>query len=203
VKKLFLIDFDGTIADTKKVFWELAYAECERRGVTLPPQRELETLHARDIIKFANTRWWQLPFVIHRLRRGLVKQLPSCRAFTGMQAAITNLRKQGPVLVVTSADGSGVRAFLRQHNIIVDGVSAGISVFGKARRIKHLLLTRKAHAENTVYIGDELRDNDAARDAGVHIALVTWGYTRSSALRAAKPDWIITKPHELKKISAI
>ncbi|HDR04661.1 MAG TPA: HAD family hydrolase [Candidatus Marinimicrobia bacterium] len=55
-------------------------------------------------------------------------------------------------------------------------------------------------AENMILIGDSTVDIATARNAGIAIAAVTWGYTDLETLAEAQPDFIIHKPEELLSI---
>ena len=51
-----------------------------------------------------------------------------------------------------------------------------------------------------VYIGDEVRDVEAAKAMGVKIVSVTWGFQSKQILERGEPDYIAEKPKELEKI---
>ena len=48
-----------------------------------------------------------------------------------------------------------------------------------------------------VYVGDELRDLHAARQAGLRCYTVAWGFTDPAALRAEAPDALPGSPAAL------
>jgi phosphoglycolate phosphatase len=50
------------------------------------------------------------------------------------------------------------------------------------------------------FVGDELRDIEAAQETGVHIAAVTWGYNSTPALTEAAPDYLFTNPSEISDL---
>jgi phosphoglycolate phosphatase-like HAD superfamily hydrolase len=52
----------------------------------------------------------------------------------------------------------------------------------------------------TLYIGDEVRDIKAAKDAGIKVASVTWGYNFENVLTDNNPDYIVPRPEDLLKI---
>jgi phosphoglycolate phosphatase len=65
----------------------------------------------------------------------------------------------------------------------------------------HLALRHfQIKAPKMILIGDSIVDITTARNAGIAIAAVTWGYTEPDTLTAAKPDFIIHKPEELLSI---
>ena len=53
-----------------------------------------------------------------------------------------------------------------------------------------------------MYVGDEARDMEAARRAGVHSVGVTWGFNNRSALEKANPEKLVDKPKDLLKLFA-
>ena len=68
---------------------------------------------------------------------------------------------------------------------------------GKARRFKAVLRAGGCGARDALCIGDELRDLDSARAAGIPFGAVTWGYTHGAALRAQKPEHLFETFDEL------
>ena len=50
------------------------------------------------------------------------------------------------------------------------------------------------------YIGDEVRDIEAAKEAGINSVAVTWGFSDLAQLKKAKPFALITKPEQLLDI---
>jgi len=51
--------------------------------------------------------------------------------------------------------------------------------------------------EDAVYIGDSEVDIQTARNAGLKVVSVTWGFRDEEQLRALGPDWLIRRPEEL------
>jgi phosphoglycolate phosphatase len=51
--------------------------------------------------------------------------------------------------------------------------------------------------QEAIYVGDELRDGDAARAVGIAFGAVTWGYATPDALRALSPDRLFTSIEEI------
>ena len=52
-----------------------------------------------------------------------------------------------------------------------------------------------------IYVGDEVRDIEAARKAGVAAAAVTWGFHAETLLTANHPDHLITEPRQLVELA--
>jgi phosphoglycolate phosphatase-like HAD superfamily hydrolase len=70
-------------------------------------------------------------------------------------------------------------------------------VFGKARALRRLASRYRVQPEQIIYIGDETRDIEAARKAGVLSAAVTWGGTDEAVLRDYNPDFVFSTPDEI------
>jgi phosphoglycolate phosphatase len=105
---------------------------------------------------------------------------------------LAELAAQGLKLTVVSANGEDtIRTVLGERNEpLIEGVAAGVSLFGKRNKlIKMAKLTGVARSE-TVVIGDELRDLDAARAAGMAFGAVSWGATRADAMAARGADLV-------------
>jgi phosphoglycolate phosphatase len=50
------------------------------------------------------------------------------------------------------------------------------------------------------YVGDEVRDVEAARGAGMRSLAVSWGFNSESVLRASHPDSLAFEPSELSSL---
>lgn len=48
-----------------------------------------------------------------------------------------------------------------------------------------------------LYIGDEVRDIEACKKAGVNIAWVSWGYDTVETAIRAKPDFVVDRAMEV------
>lgn len=51
--------------------------------------------------------------------------------------------------------------------------------------------------KDSLYIGDEIRDIDAAHQAGIAIAAVGWGYNSPEKLKKYNPDFFIDHSDDL------
>jgi phosphoglycolate phosphatase len=56
-----------------------------------------------------------------------------------------------------------------------------------------------AKPSDTICIGDEIRDIEAARTAGMDSGAVAWGYALPSALQAARPTHLFNSIEEMSE----
>jgi phosphoglycolate phosphatase-like HAD superfamily hydrolase len=105
--------------------------------------------------------------------------------------------------ILTSNSEANVTAFLRRHDLpYFKFIRTSSKLFGKAREMKKILKQEKLMPSGVLYIGDETRDIEAAKESGLRMAAVTWGYNSPEALAAMRPDHLITSPEEILRIGA-
>lgn len=204
MKKTLVIvfDFDGTIADTmeaiRKIMNQLANEFTFRRIKDkdlenlreMIPQEFLKTLGI-SLIKFA--------FISKRVRVELNKEIGNLKPHKGVKKTLINLRNKGYHLgILTSNLQENVEKFLKMNALSVfDFIYSGSSFLGKYRVLKRLLKEQKLKKEKVIYVGDELRDIEAAKKSGVRIIAVSWGFNTERLLRKGNPDYFVKKPQEL------
>ena len=66
--------------------------------------------------------------------------------------------------------------------------------------IRKILRREKIDTKDCAYIGDEVRDVEAAKKAGVTSVAVGWGFNYPKALEKASPDALAKTPQDLLKI---
>ena len=72
-----------------------------------------------------------------------------------------------------------------------------MSLFGKAAKLKKLVKAAGIAPEEVLCVGDETRDIEAAKAAGLSSAAVTWGYMKEEVLRKWEPTLVVGSIPEL------
>ena len=75
--------------------------------------------------------------------------------------------------------------------------ASGASMFGKAAKIKTAIRKSGCAYAATAAVGDEVRDVEAAQDAGIASLAVTWGYASAKALETARPTQLVHRPEDI------
>jgi phosphoglycolate phosphatase len=70
-------------------------------------------------------------------------------------------------------------------------------VFGKAARFRKVLRRSGISPPDALAIGDEIRDLEAARRAGIAFGAAGWGFTRAEALQARGPNVLFSSIEEI------
>jgi phosphoglycolate phosphatase len=119
----------------------------------------------------------------------------------GIVAALSDLAATGCALgVLTSNSRENAERFLSRHGFpSFAQIVGGVGLFGKAKALRQLLRSRSAGAERCAYVGDEVRDVEAAREVGMPVVAVGWGYNDPKALEKAGPDAQVVRPSALAR----
>ena len=191
--RLAIFDSDGTLADTlpwmRSVFNELA-DEFAFRRVEPHEYEQFRDLHGSALLKALNLPLWKLPRVVSAMRKKMAHHAGSFSVFPGVAEMLQRLSACGIQLAVVSSNSRvNVERILGPHNAaLVKHFACGVSMFGKAARIRGVVRASGVARKESIYIGDEIRDGEAARAAGVAFGAVAWGQHSGEVLRAQKPD---------------
>lgn len=197
-----IFDFDGTLANTEPIILTI-YAEiAEQKG--WPPMTKTEYKKLRKSTVQQGLRWlgirpWQIPGLLREAHRRFHRHIEHIQMFDGLAELVASLHGQGDTVYVLSANSrQTIDKVLARHQLS-DKVTVLKSppLLSKHKSIQKLIKKHGYAKDHVWMIGDELRDIDAARKAGVPSIAVTWGLQDSDVLRKAQPTHVATKPREI------
>ena len=202
--KTLIFDFDVTIADSFETMLGI-FEQIHARPQKLTPQevQKLRGESIRQIIKYLNIRRMMLPRLIFKAKRLLALQMKHIDTFPGLPVTLKSLHKQGHQMFILSTNSqSNISVFLRNNGIesYFSNIYGDIGLRSKSSALKKIVRKEKLDRANCVYIGDEVRDIEAARKAKIASVGVTWGFNNARALKAARPDMTAQRPEDLLKI---
>ena len=178
---LAIFDFDGPLADSLPWFRSEIPAVVERFDLAPLPADELESLRAlsgREILAKLKVPLWKLPAIVDDMRRRKLAAAQQISLFDGIPALLAGMHDLGIATAVVSSDSEeSVRRVLGPHAIRICRFNCGASIFGKHRKFERVARRLEIKPEDTICIGDEIRDIEAAKQARMHSGAVTWGYT--------------------------
>lgn len=187
--RLIAFDFDGTLADSLDCFLA-ALTQASRlhgfRDATPELRPALRGMSAREIIRALDVPMWKVPRVTVDMRRLMRPHIAQVKLFPGVDDTFDALAARGiRIAIATSNTADVVRDRLGPRaSRHVDFFACGIPLFGKARRLRALVREAGMPPADVLYIGDEIRDADAARRASIAFLGVAWGYTAPDALQS-------------------
>jgi phosphoglycolate phosphatase-like HAD superfamily hydrolase len=206
-RPIVIFDFDGTLADSL----QLVIGEYNRvapfyraKRVNASEVPRLRTLKANVVLREHNISFWKLPLLVSHMRYAMRSQVDLLQPFAGVVEALRGLHAAGLRCSVLSTNSKGnIARFLRRHDVqVFDPVAGGASTFGKARALRALIARQGWPRERVVYVGDEVRDIEAARQAQIRSLAVSWGFADRNALLAHHPWQLADRPEQLLTLLA-
>lgn len=196
-----LFDFDGTLADSQDWFLGVFDQVADRFGYRRlgPGDRErLRGLDTKAILSDLGVPIWKLPMIAKHLRDLATRDIESIRLFTGAAEMLAGVQAGGVRIAVASSNAEeNVRRVLGPAAGQVAHFACGAHLFGKASKVRGVLRAARADAGAAILVGDEARDLEAAREAGVSCGLVAWGYADPTFLRSLSPDLFFERMEEI------
>jgi phosphoglycolate phosphatase len=195
--KLIIFDLDGTLADSFPWFVKVIDDVADRFRLRRVQPNEIETLRgcdARTILQRLGVSKWKLPMIARHMRALKAQHLHEIALFPGVDRLLNALAKKDVVLAVVSSDSeSNVRRTLGPTNARrIAFYACGASLFGKRAKFATILKRSRILPVQAIAIGDEIRDAEAARGAGIAFGAVSWGYGTVESLRSVAPEHIFS-----------
>jgi phosphoglycolate phosphatase len=205
--RLAIFDLDGTLADAFPWFVGALDRASERFGFRRPDAAEREALRhcgSREILRRLQVPLWKVPAIARHMRSEKAAAGAEITLFPGAGPMLRRLSEGGITLAMVSSDSeANVRATLGAANAALVGhYACEASLFGKAAHLRSVLRLSGIPAREAIYIGDELRDAEAARRVGMAFGAVAWGFAAPDALRAERPEAMFHEPAEIALLLA-
>lgn len=196
--RLAVFDFDGTLADSLPWLVSVIDEVADRFGLAKLERNELHELRVlepRAILQRLGLPLWKLPAVAAHVRSlAAQERMP---LFDGIEEALSDLRAAGVLLAVVSSNSEqNVRRALGAQAESIAWYRCGASMFGKPSKLKKVLAESGCAPAESIYIGDELRDADAAAEVGMAFGAVAWGYNPLEVLLRREAAEVFRSPSE-------
>ena len=208
--KAVLFDMDGTLLDTLEDLRDGVNLMLERRGYPLRTMEEICAFvgnGARQLMQLAlpvGTADAEVESVLEEYREWYkVNYCIKTRPYDGVEEILTSLRTRGvKVAVVTNKPDATARQ-------LAEKFFPGLPAFGQRDEIpkkpapdmvRNALEVLGVAAQDAVYIGDSEVDVKTARNAGLPLIAVSWGFRTREQLRAAGAEIIVDTAEELRQL---
>jgi phosphoglycolate phosphatase len=202
----YIFDFDGTLIDSFPAMLQIFNENIRNQNDPLEVSEieQLRNMTSRRAIKALGIRWWQIPKLLLRGMPDFYKMIPKLKSFDGLPEVIKTMYERGDRLfIVTSNTHESVDGFLKLQEL--DGyfteIMTGSGLFKKAKHIRKLIKMHHLKRKETVYIGDETRDIQAARLARIKCISVTWGFNSRQILVRQRPHKLVDNPKDLLSLN--
>ncbi|MBT3601546.1 MAG: HAD-IA family hydrolase [Candidatus Latescibacteria bacterium] len=201
-----IFDFDGTIADTLELLFvignEMA-TEFKFKSVSRDQIEINRTKSLRQLIRELEVPVLKIPTILLKSKTELNNRIQEVEMIEGITDLLFRLKEENIRLGLVSTNSeANIHSVLKNHGLenVFDFISVCSGLFGKARVLRRVMKTHHFNAKQMLYVGDEIRDIEAARRSGIPIVSVTWGYNSSEVLEKHAPDYLIDHPREIIQI---
>jgi phosphoglycolate phosphatase len=202
--KLAIFDLDGTLSDSFPWFLRVVNSVADKHRFRRIEADDVDMLRgksSREIIGHLEVPMWRIPVIVADMRRLKSQSIDAIPLFTGVAPMLQELSQRGVVLAVVSSDSvSNARRALGQQAAPISHFACGASLFGKAAKFKAVLKRTGIAAADAICIGDEVRDGEAARQAGIDFGAVCWGYAKPEALRQVSPVLVFDSVADIARL---
>jgi phosphoglycolate phosphatase len=205
---LAIFDFDGTLADTFPFFLSVFNRIADKHGFSRIDVDKVDSMRhysTREMMRHVNMPAWKLPLASRSFMDLMKENVDGIVLFDGIADALRELSRNGVQLAVVSSNSEhNVRKVLGEELAGLFGqFECGMSIFGKASRIRAVLKNAGVAAGEAIYIGDQGTDAEAAQKVKVAFGAVHWGYATIEALRRHRPLVEFETPGELVGIARV
>jgi phosphoglycolate phosphatase len=208
-------DFDGTIADSRSVYYKAIDVYSRRNGFKVPQQSEMDLVFGNPTPPIVFETWGPKENFVGHLEQvyamtdDLICEQPSIMPlFVGIREQLVELHKHFVLAIVTSRSLKPVQALIHHHKIETyfrtirsdqDIIDRGYRGKPHHDKLNCVLRELACPTEKAVMIGDTLMDMSMARNAGTKALGVSWGFHDEATLREHGADDIVESPEKLNQ----
>lgn len=198
---LAIFDFDGTLADSFPWFCSTLNQTARQFGFREASPSEIDELRAlgtREIVARLGVPMWKLPAIAMHMRKLSAQAREAVPLFPGVEPMFAALAGRDIAIAIVSSNGEDtIRRTLGPAAAHVSHFACGASLWGKNAKFRSVIKHLGIDKRRVIAIGDEVRDIEAARSAGIAAGVVTFGYNTGASLRARGPDLVFDNYREL------
>ncbi|HEY1645149.1 MAG TPA: HAD hydrolase-like protein [Candidatus Saccharimonadales bacterium] len=199
-----IFDFDGTIADTFKLNIEIAHQLTGHPSlINASEVKELKKASMIEVAKDLDIPKYMWPFLLFRGRRIMSSRLNEVKPFEGIDEVLEALHKNGYRMYVMSTNSTkNIAYFLTSHGLsgYIKKIYGGVGLVAKAGALRKILKQNKLKPGDAIYVGDEVRDIEAAKDVDVPVVAVAWGFNDPDRLAQEAPMVLVHNRPQLLKV---
>ena len=196
-RKNLIFDFDGTLADSLDLAIKLYNEIHHLYACPFFDSKNKETLRnlsIPELLKEYKISTAKALFLVFKVKKRLKSRLGDLKFFSGIKDLLIDLESKNFSLYVLSSNSqSNLMTVLKREGVLslFKAVYGGASVFSKDKKIKKLLKKEGLKIEESLYIGDELRDIKACQKISLPIISLSWGFNSREILEKSNPGMVV------------
>ena len=203
--KLFLFDFDGVLVDSLDVY-EKTVTDCLKiinQPLTRGREEFLELFEGNFYESLVKRGVDLDEFIVSSVNILAGVDYSEMKPFGAMRPVLDELKKNHPLVVISSNDTPTIQEALRLYNFsgIFQEILGSDFMFSKKEKILYAAKKYSAAPNDIYYIGDTTGDIKEGKQAGIKTVGVTWGWHSKEKMAAVKPDYLFDTPQELLQLN--
>lgn len=199
-----IFDFDGTLADTADVFYNIAKDLIKRHKLDIKEEKLEQIRHTRIVsLKKFKKEYGIGPLQALRLvkqaRDAYGREYRNIMLFKEIKQVLEELYKRGYRLgILSSMSDNNITKVIQKENLkMFTFVHYARKLFDKATALNKILKRYNLNKESVIYVGDEVRDIKASQQVGIKSGAVTWGFNNKEILKDSNPDILWEEPKDI------
>ncbi|MEX0680498.1 MAG: HAD hydrolase-like protein [Balneolales bacterium] len=190
---LIIFDFDGTLADSVSWGVKVIGGVADQYGFKRICAEDLERIRGYDpVTLFHDLKIpvYKIPAIASHLRKVMAEKAGEVLLHAGVDEVLKHLSRKGVTMAVVSSNSrENVRNILGKKNVSnIVFFECGVSLWGKRQKLRKVLNASGFAPEKALYVGDEIRDLQAARTVHMAFGAVGWGFNRLDVLMRYMPE---------------
>lgn len=201
-------DLDGTLADSARDMHDALAALCRERGLATPPfarVRETVSRGARAVLRCATGEDEAVVDALlpRFLELYVATGVVHTHVFDGIAEVLGKLESRRVPWGVVSNKAASLVALVMTRLDLQDRAAAVVGGDTLAQRkpdpapVLHACSLAGVEPTQCVYVGDDPRDVEAGRAAGLYTVAAAWGYLDGADPLAWRPDAVCADPYQL------
>jgi len=202
-KELLIFDFDGTIADTKSVYYKVIYEGVKKFGYSYQDVDKIVDLglSLKNVLKKLGLSSLSLWFLHKKIMKNVKKQADKVKKCKDVDA-IKELEDEK--ILVTNSLKEFVLPILKHFRLQKEfkEIYGAEDFTDKAEFIESYLRKNKIKKENCYYIGDRAADVKTAKKVGCRSIIICGkcAWDSRKEILEEKPDFVLEDIKDLRKI---
>ena len=195
----YIFDFDGTLCDSLDVTLDIINKYFRLFHIREVTETEMRTIGLKGMLAARHIPSLIALFGYPIAHMEFTRRLPQMQLFDWTRNIIPQLDTKHTLGILTNNSPIVVSHVLEQHQLKkhFQFVVSQPSLFAKKQTLETLLVKYRFQTEDTYYIGDGIRDIEAAHAVGIKSIGVAWGLESDALLASAHPTRLISQPSEL------
>jgi len=198
--KLLLLDFDGTLADTKKRWYNSILKVLKSEGLFCPECETKVIIHfgkkIKDVLEMADVSTKEISRIRHEIYKEFLKKKSKALNLETLKGI--KCRK----FILSNSPQRVIKKFLGKQIKVFSRIYSEETFDNKPELIRKLKKKMKLSSEEVAYVGDRAGDVLTARKAGCLSIIIAGKYawnTRDEIIEES-PDIVLGRLEDLKKL---